>query len=109
MFHQQNALEFNNLEGFHGTGAFNISKFPTWDGPLVEMINRPLEVMVVSVKTRARSHRGWSNNAYLDSLAGKIDAKSERSKDNPYLEEVSSRKSWRLRTAISLPLVLLLF
>ena len=88
LFYQQNALEVNNLENFHGTGAFNISKFPTWDGPLVEMINRPLEVMVVSVKTRARNHRGWSNTGYLDSL-GKPDAKTERSKDNPYLEEVS--------------------
>lgn len=89
--HLQNALEFNNLEGFHGTGAFNISKFPTWDGPLVEMINRPLEVIVVSVKVRPRNNRGWSNNGYLDSLAGKTDdSKTQRSQENPYLEEVSS-------------------
>jgi len=54
---------------FHGTGAGYMESFGgTWDAPLLEMMNKPKDVVVVSAKRRGRGHGGWS-------------------KDNPYLEE----------------------
>jgi hypothetical protein len=59
----------NSLE-YHGAGAsYVVEQFGgTWDGPLLEMMERPKDVVVVSAKRRGRGHGGWS-------------------KDNPYLEE----------------------
>mmetsp|Transcript_65432 Transcript_65432/g.77454 ORF Transcript_65432/g.77454 Transcript_65432/m.77454 type:complete len:400 (+) Transcript_65432:152-1351(+) len=58
----------NQLQ-FHGTGAGYMESFGgTWDAPLLEMMNKPKDVVVVSAKRRGRGHGGWS-------------------KDNPYLEE----------------------
>ena len=57
------------MESYHGTGAFNLTKYPEWDSMLIEMMFMPADVVVISAKRRGRGHGGWS-------------------KDNPFLEEV---------------------
>jgi hypothetical protein len=69
---QQNTYEFQNLDNFHGTGALNLIKYPEWDTILLDMLQRPPDVVIVSAKRRGRGHGGWSKN-------------------NPYLEEVGVR------------------
>jgi len=34
-------LELPSLHSFHGTGAFNFDRFPTWDSVLLEMMRQP--------------------------------------------------------------------
>jgi hypothetical protein len=67
----QKKYEFQNLDSFHGTAAFNLTKYPAWDSILTDMIFQPPDVVIISAKRRGRGHGGWS-------------------KDNPYLEEVRS-------------------
>jgi hypothetical protein len=61
-------LDTKNLLNYHGTGAGFIEKFGgTWDAPLLEMIKRDKDVVIVSAKRRGRGHGGWSkNNPYLE-------------------------------------------
>lgn len=55
-----------NMLQFHGTGAFNITRFENWDSFLMEMVERKKEVVVVSAKRRGAGTGGWStNNPYL--------------------------------------------
>ena len=59
-------LEVQNLGNFHGTGAFNITKYPTWNAVLYDIMNQPNTKLIVSAKRRGRGHGGWSkNNPYL--------------------------------------------
>ena len=84
----QQTLDTGRLVEFHGTGALNMTRFPTWDSVFVDLVNRPVETVIVEIKRRGRSHRGWSNNQYLENLnngGGNV----TRSKENPYMEEVS--------------------
>lgn len=58
---------WRNLENFHGTGALNMTLYPTWDSVLLELIQQPPAVVVVKAKRRGRGHGGWSkNNPYLE-------------------------------------------
>lgn len=60
-------LGLQNLSEFHGTGAFNISRFPTWETVLLDMMEQPQDYIIVSAKRRGRGHGGWSkNNPYLE-------------------------------------------
>ena len=59
---------FNNLEKYHGTGAFNLTMYGSWDSILLDMLQQPPDVVIVSARRRGRGHGGWS-------------------KDNPYLED----------------------
>ncbi|KAL9185957.1 hypothetical protein ACHAXT_003734 [Thalassiosira profunda] len=61
-------LGLENLGNYHGTGAFNVTRHPTWDAVLYDIMRQPNDAMIVSAKRRGRGHGGWS-------------------KDNPYLEE----------------------
>lgn len=67
---KQDNYDCKGLENYHGTGAFNVTLYPSWDALLVDMLQRPDDVVVVSAKRRGRGHGGWSKN-------------------NPYLEDVS--------------------
>jgi hypothetical protein len=59
-------LGLQNLGNFHGTGAFNVKKYPMWDSVLLDMLQQPNQKMIVSAKRRGRGHGGWSkNNPYL--------------------------------------------
>jgi hypothetical protein len=61
-------LETRNQLEYHGTGAAYIERMGgTWDAPLLEMIERPKDVVVVSAKRSGKGHHGWSkNNPYLE-------------------------------------------
>ena len=61
-------LGLPNLGGYHGTGAFDVARHPTWDAVLRDVMEQPNDRMIVSAKRRGRGHGGWS-------------------KDNPYLQE----------------------
>mmetsp|Transcript_23604 Transcript_23604/g.34978 ORF Transcript_23604/g.34978 Transcript_23604/m.34978 type:complete len:474 (-) Transcript_23604:108-1529(-) len=65
---QEDFLQTGNLLDFHGTGAKFIEQFGgTWDSPLLEMIARPKDRIIVSAKRRGRGHGGWSkNNPFLE-------------------------------------------
>eukprot|EP00535_Pseudo-nitzschia_heimii_P012218 CAMPEP_0197198888 /NCGR_PEP_ID=MMETSP1423-20130617/33605_1 /TAXON_ID=476441 /ORGANISM="Pseudo-nitzschia heimii, Strain UNC1101" /LENGTH=347 /DNA_ID=CAMNT_0042652735 /DNA_START=121 /DNA_END=1164 /DNA_ORIENTATION=- len=58
-------LGTKNLLAYHGTGASFVTGVQ-WDRPILEILNQPKEVMIVSAKRRGRGHGGWSkNNPYL--------------------------------------------
>ena len=65
----QDNYNCHGIEQYHGTGAFNLTMWPSWATLLEDMLGRPEDVIIVSAKRRGRGHGGWS-------------------KDNPYLEEV---------------------
>ena len=59
-------LQLPRLGNFHGTGAFDVTRYPTWDAVLNAIMQCPNEKMIVSAKRRGRGHGGWSkNNPYL--------------------------------------------
>ena len=62
------------MEHYHGTGAFNLTKFDEWDSILRDMLSRPSDVVIVSAKGR-RYDGGWQGH-------------DGKRKVNPYLEEV---------------------
>jgi len=58
-------LGTKNLLEYHGTGASFVTGVH-WDMPLLEILDQPKDVMIVSAKRRGRGHGGWSkNNPYL--------------------------------------------
>jgi len=77
----QDFLGCPNLLEYHGTGVAYRNLLPAgeegggraavnvvrWDEPLVRMLERPRDVVVVSAKRRGRGHGGWSkHNPYLE-------------------------------------------
>ena len=59
-------LQVQNLGNYHGTGALDITTYPTWDAPLYSILQQPNTKMIISAKRRGRGHGGWSkNNPYL--------------------------------------------
>ncbi len=65
-------LDGNNLLAFHGTGAFNMTRFDCWDTYFLEMIEQPKEKLIIEMPTRrgnggmkARLLGGSKNNPYL--------------------------------------------
>ena len=34
-------LGLQNLGYYHGTGAFNVTRYPTWDSVLLDMMQQP--------------------------------------------------------------------
>ncbi|KAL3770183.1 hypothetical protein ACHAW5_009278 [Stephanodiscus triporus] len=60
-------LGTRNLGNYHGTGAINVTRHPTWDSVMYDMMGQPNTKMIVSAKRRGRGHGGWSkNNPYLE-------------------------------------------
>jgi hypothetical protein len=69
----QDNYRFGNLEEFHGTGGLNLTEFTSWDSILVDMLDRPADVVVVSARRRGRGHGGWSkNNPYMEDVRTRI-------------------------------------
>jgi len=63
----EKTYQCNNLNSYHGTGAFNLTKWTSWDSILADMIRQPPDVVIVSARRRGRGHGGWSrNNPYLE-------------------------------------------
>lgn len=65
---EEEFLQTRNQLEFHGTGAGYMERFGgTWDGPLLEMMKRPKETVIVSAKRSGKGHKGWSkHNPYLE-------------------------------------------
>lgn len=51
--------DLQNLENYHGTGALNVTKFPTWSSFLTDLMEHPEDVVVVSAKRRDRGNKGF--------------------------------------------------
>jgi hypothetical protein len=69
----QDTYRFGNLEEFHGTGGLNLTEWSSWDSILVDMLDRPSDVVVVSARRRGRGHGGWSkNNPYMEDVRIRI-------------------------------------
>mmetsp|Transcript_1800 Transcript_1800/g.4002 ORF Transcript_1800/g.4002 Transcript_1800/m.4002 type:complete len:437 (-) Transcript_1800:2866-4176(-) len=59
-------LGVKNLGNYHGSAAFNLTKYPMWDSVLYDLMRQPNTKIIVSAKRRGRGHGGWSkNNPYL--------------------------------------------
>jgi hypothetical protein len=55
------------MESYHGTGAFNLTIWSSWDSILFDMLQQPKDVVIVSARRRGRGHGGGSkNNPYLE-------------------------------------------
>lgn len=61
---------------YHGTGKFNMTRYPEWDSIFLKMIDEPASSVKASVKQKGSSSRGVWNP-----LTGK------RNKVNPYLNK----------------------
>ena len=66
-------LEAPNLLEYHGTGAFNMTRFDSWDSYFVDMMQQPKERYIVqALKRSAAGFRGGSkNNPYLNQVSGR--------------------------------------
>ena len=64
----QKTLDFSSIDNFHGTGAFNLTKFPAWDSIFLDYIDRPEEVVVIELRNRRRQQKLSGHNAYFESL-----------------------------------------
>ena len=62
----ENMANATNLLEYHGSGAFNLTRYPDWDSIFVDMIDRPRSKIILQAKRRGRGHGGWSkHNPYL--------------------------------------------
>lgn len=61
-------LDFSSIDNFHGTGAFNLTKFPEWDSIFLDCVDRPEEVIVIQMRQRRRQRKLSGHNAYFESL-----------------------------------------
>jgi len=60
-------LDFSNLESYHGTGGLDLTRFADWDSLLLDLLQRPNDVVIVAARRRGRGHGGWSsNNPHLE-------------------------------------------
>lgn len=55
-------LGANRLIEYHGTGAFNQTKFETWDQYFLDMMKLPKERIIVQARGRYSGHGGGSKN-----------------------------------------------
>jgi hypothetical protein len=64
-------LDFTSIEKFHGTGAFNQTKFPEWDSVFLDYMDRPDEVIVIQMRQQRRQRKLSGYNSYIESLSSK--------------------------------------
>jgi len=64
----EKTLDFTSIDNFHGTGAFNQTKFPEWDSIFLDCVDRPEEVIVIQILQQRRQRKLSSHNAYFESL-----------------------------------------
>ena len=60
----ENMANATNLLEYHGSGAFNLTRYPDWDSIFVDMIDRPRSKIILQAKQIAIE---WTND--LDLLA----------------------------------------
>ena len=87
-YNSQACLQTENLEHFHGTGAFNMTRYPKWDSVLLEMLSKP-KATVVAHRTTRRAGGGSGWRGQIGGFNGAAQPRQER-KENPHIQEVSS-------------------
>jgi hypothetical protein len=81
-FSHQKTLDFRGIDNFHGTGAFNQTKFPEWDSVFLDCVDRPEEVMVMEVRQRRRQRKLSGHNDYFESLKSPSSASKGKEDDD---------------------------
>jgi hypothetical protein len=77
----------DNLEYYHGTGAFNMTLFPNWDSVLLKILTKPKTTVEVTRKSRrAGGGGGWRGEI------GGWNAPKKEVQKNPNIKEVSGSK-----------------
>ena len=66
---QQKRLNFTGIDKYHGTGAFDHSKFPEWNSIFLEYVDHPEEIMIIEIRQRRRQRKLSGFNDYFDSLS----------------------------------------
>jgi len=78
----EKTLDFPSIDNFHGTGAFNQTKFPEWDSIFLDCVDRPEEVMVMEVRQRRRQRKLSGHNDYFESLKSPSSASKGKEDDD---------------------------
>lgn len=86
----EKTLDFTSIDNFHGTGAFNQTRFPEWDSVFLECVDKPEESVVLQMRSRRRQHKLSGHNAYFESLGKK---KPTESQEEPADEKAASNES----------------
>ena len=81
-------MDFTSIDNFHGTGAFNQTKFPEWDSAFLECVDRPEELMVIQMRQRRRQSKLSGHNEYFESLkssstSSPVENKKDETKEEP--------------------------
>jgi len=74
-------LDFTSIDNFHGTGAFNQTKFPEWDSIFLDCIDSPEEVIVIQIRQRRRQRKLSGHNAYFESLKSSASTAKRKAKE----------------------------
>lgn len=80
-------MDFTSIEKFHGTGAFNQTKFPEWDSVFLDYMDRPDEVIVIQMRQQRRQRKLSGYNSYIESLSSKS---SSNGNGNNHIKEKTS-------------------
>lgn len=96
IFLLQSNLNVENLEHYHGTGAFNTTIFPTWDSVLLEVLSKPKQ----SVEVTRKSRRAGGGGGWRGQIGG-WNAPKEEVRQNPNLKEVSGCDRARVNLRIT--------
>lgn len=62
----ENFIGTNNLLSYHGTGALDLERLPFWDSVLVELMEQPMDALVVEIKKMGEGRGLSKNNPYRD-------------------------------------------
>jgi len=74
----EKTLDFTSIDNYHGTGAFNLTKFPEWDSIFLDCVDRPEEVMMIQTRQRRRQRKLSGHNAYIESLKSLANTNEEK-------------------------------
>ena len=65
----QNKLDFQKIDSFHGTGAFNLTLFPEWDSLFLDLATQDPEKVIIEVARTRKTRRGWGNQGgYFENM-----------------------------------------
>lgn len=84
----EQVVDVQQLDGYHGTGALNMTRFPSWDSFFLEIITMEKETIVIerqdssskSQQTNNDNNKNWANKGgYLDHLNTKTSLSKQTS------------------------------
>ena len=65
-------LDAPSLLEYHGTGAFNMTRFDHWDTYFLEMMKLPNEIIIIEARKRGSVGGGSKNNPFLKQVRTRI-------------------------------------